>query len=167
MKKLLLPIVVLFLTVNLNTLVAQEYTNSVGIRGAFINPGITFDHFIASDRDVEGILGLRYGGFSITGLYKLRKQTAFNVPELCWYYGLGAHIGLYNAASYNYYSGGNLMEGGSGMVPEIGVDGIFGLEYKLTEVPFTVSLDLKPFFDVFNRSSDFIDIGVSIRYIIK
>lgn len=148
----------------------DSYTTAIGLRGGFTS-GLTIKHFIKSNAALEGILGTRWHGFNIAGLYELHKGNAFDVPELTWEYGGGLRIGSYPGRWYysdcddpldpdcnGYYSSSVIV---------IGLVGIGGLEYKFKEVPFTVSLDLMPYFDFVGWDGGFIDGSLSVRYIIK
>ena len=153
------------------------YKTGIGLRGGF-EGGITLKHFIKSQRALEGILsrGWGYGGIRITGLYEIHKPFP-GVKGLDWFYGLGAHIGFYNGSYYGYYGnrGGGYYDKNGKWHPTgyrdqyttVGIDGILGLEYQFTEIPFSVGLDIKPYFDFVGRGDNFADGAFSIRYTIK
>ncbi|MBA3899634.1 MAG: hypothetical protein H0X62_05395 [Bacteroidetes bacterium] len=139
-----------------------DYTTALGLRFGF-EGGITLKHFISSDRAIEGILSSAYAhrGIRLTGLYEI-YAGAFDVDGLSWFYGFGAHIGYgrYGRDRWNHYH--YRYDG-----PVIGIDGIIGMEYQIQEIPFSVSLDIKPAIDIIGfRSGHFGDIALSIRYII-
>jgi hypothetical protein len=78
---------------------------------------------------------------------------------LNFYYGIGGHIGFWDGRYYwNYNNDRNYTV--------IGIDGILGLEYNFKEIPFNLSIDWKPAFNL-NDSSGFWGDGgaISIRYI--
>jgi len=152
------------------------YKTGIGLRGGY-EGGITLKHFIKSDRAIEGILsrGWGYGGMRITGLYEIHKPFP-NVKGLDWFYGVGGHIGFYNEDYYGYRcdKDGYYDKDGdwhSGDCKKnyttIGIDGILGLEYQFAEIPFTIGLDIKPYFDLIGRGDHFGDGAFSIRYTIK
>lgn len=135
---------------------AQNYTTSLGLRGPF-NNGITLKHFISEQSALEGIFASRYRGFSFTGLYE-KHQGAFDVDQLQWYYGAGGHIGIYDDRSPWFED--------SDQKTVIGVDGIIGLEYTIQEIPFNISIDYKPAFNVVGHQGFWGDNGgISVRYI--
>lgn len=154
-----------------------SYTTSIGIRGGFTS-GISLKHFIKSDAALEFVVGSRWRGLSISGLYEWHKRNAFDVPELTWQYGVGARIGFYRGRYYYGSTAGNCQDPNNPKcynywndnrnLTAFGVVGIGGLEYKFNEVPFTVSLDLMPYI-YFNHweGGNFIDGSLSIRYILK
>jgi len=144
-----------FLIVFFLTAGAQDYKTGIGIRGGFSN-GLTVKHFISSESALEGLLTARWNGFLITGLYE-RHAQAFGVTGLYWYYGFGAHIGSWNHNykndRYDNYS-------------VIGIDGIIGIEYNITEIPFNISLDYKPGLNVVGKPLGLTDeVALSIRYV--
>ncbi len=144
---------------------AQEYSTGIGIRGGYITPGLTVKHFINEHAAIEGIIGSRWHGFSITALYEMHKDGALGIDNLDWQYGAGAHLGYYNGYYYYYYKNGTYYTREKGNVAAIGINGIFGLEYKFQEIPFTLSFDFMPYFDFTYRGTGFIDAGLSFRYV--
>jgi len=149
MKKILFVSIVL-ITAGLINLKAQDYKTSAGIR-AGLSTGITLKHFIATSDAVEGILTTRYGGFNVTGLYE-RHGGAFDTDHLYYFYGGGAHIGMWAEKDSPTYT-------------VIGIDGIIGLEYVFTEIPFNLSLDWKPGFNLIGYSGFWGDeVALSFRY---
>lgn len=93
-----------------------------------------------------------------------------------WFYGLGAHIGFYNEGYYGYKcdrdgyydKDGDWHRGEcKDRYTTVGIDGILGLEYQFNEIPFSIGLDIKPYFDFVGRGDHFGDGAFSIRYNIK
>lgn len=138
---------------------AQDYNTGIGVRGGYAN-GLTIKHFISSNTALEGILASRWKGFQLTGLYEIHNR-AFNTERLNWYYGFGAHVGFWDGDDTNDYWGD---PGKSYTV--IGIDGIIGLEYNFSEIPFNLSVDWKPAFNLSGHSGFWGDGGaLSFRYI--
>ncbi len=136
---------------------AQDYNTGIGFRGGPSN-GITVKHFVTSNAAVEGLLSTRWGGFNITGLYEIHAQ-AFDVPRLNWYYGAGGHIGFWDGGPNHPW-----LNRGSYTV--VGLDGILGMEYNIEPIPFNVSLDWKPAFNIIGYTGFWGDeVALSIRYI--
>ena len=154
-----------------NNICAQDYKTGIGLRGGWTG-GLTAKHFIKEGKALEGILstGWNWRGYQLTGLYEIHKAafTKDDVEGFFWYYGAGAHIGW--AYSYQQWHPTGTWTGywETHYYTAIGVDGIFGLEYKIQELPVTISLDVKPFIE-FSDYRDypfhFWDAGFSIRYI--
>ena len=73
---------------------AQDYNTGIGVRVGLFS-GLTVKHFANNKAAFEGLLTTRWQGFDFTGLYEIHDE-AFDVDNLKWYYGFGAHIGFYN-----------------------------------------------------------------------
>jgi len=122
----------------------SQYGNAIGIRGGETT-GLTFKKFSGTSAAFEGIASVWYKGLSFTVLYE-KYLPAFGAPNLNWYFGGGTHIAFKTGTStlntfgqrrYHY------RDGGLGL----GVDGIFGLEYKMPSAPVAISFDFKPFIE--------------------
>ena len=136
---------------------AQDYINSIGLRGG-LSQGITYKHFVTTTDAVDGILAMRWGGFSITGLYE-RHTPAFDVDYLYFFYGGGAHIGFWDGDANPWFD-----ENRGYTV--IGIDGVIGLEYVFREIPFNIALDWKPGFNLIGTTGFWGDeLALSLRFI--
>jgi opacity protein-like surface antigen len=135
---------------------ANDYNTAIGVRGGLYN-GLTIKHFMKSNVAVEGIITTRWQGYNVTGLYEIHAP-AFDTRRLKWYYGIGGHIGFWDGNDVHW---GKKDEN----YTVIGVDGILGLEYSFKEIPFNVSLDWKPAFDLIGYSHFWGDGGAfSVRF---
>lgn len=145
-----------FSTLALNS---SSYTNAIGVR-AIGTSGITIKHFTKNSRAVEGILGFWPNAFSATLLIE-QYANAFDEAGLNWYYGLGGHLSAKSDWVDGEPLGNRRVDGNVGL----GVDGIFGIEYKIREVPIAVSLDVKPFLEVTTNGSAFValDPGLGVK----
>lgn len=155
MKKALFAVILIsFLAI---TAEAQDYRTGIGVRGGLFT-GITLKHFISDRTAIEGLFETRWSGLGITGLYEIHNN-AFDVDRLNWYYGFGAHIGFYNGDNTPWGTT-------STSYSVIGVDGILGIEYNISEIPINISLDWKPVINLINYGGFWADGGaLSIRYI--
>ena len=154
MKKWFLIFVILMSFVcSLN---AQDYKTGIGLR-AGLPSGLTLKHFVNRNAAFEGLLTTRWQGFDITGLYEIQNR-AFDVAQLSWYYGGGAHIGFYNGR-YTYW-------GTYGTAYTVfGIDGIIGLEYTFSELPVNVGIDFKPVFNLIGYTGVWSDGALSVRFV--
>ncbi len=151
---------------------AQSYTFSLGGRGGFAN-GLTAKYFIGENKAIEGIFTRRYRGYTFTAIYEMHKNL--KTENLTWFYGLGGHIASYSSYYYygynrfNTYTYKNHVYKGyySEPISVLGIDAIIGLEYRFKEIPFTIGIDAKPFFDLVGGGDNYVDAAASIRYIIK
>ncbi|MGM0567469.1 MAG: hypothetical protein ACQESX_11975 [Bacteroidota bacterium] len=157
MKKIAFTILLTFFAFSFSN--AQDYNTGIGLRGGFAN-GLTVKHFISSNTALEGILSTRWKGFQLTGLYEIH-QRAFNTERLNFYYGFGGHVGFWDGDN----TGGDWGDSGESYTV-VGIDGILGLEYNFTEIPFNLSVDWKPAFNLVGHSGFWADGGaLSVRYI--
>lgn len=151
-------VLVLFALGSSTVVFGQDYKTAIGVRGGFPT-AISIKHFVNKTDAIEGFVTGYRGGFEITGLYE-KHANAFDVPYLNWYYGAGAHIGAFDSkiARPGYYYNGR----GRGFT--VGVDGILGLEYTLTEIPFAFGVDLKPALDLAPAPYLWFGGGISLRF---
>src|SRR5437764_15254011 len=78
---------------------SDSYTHAAGVK-IFDGGGISYKQFLTAQNAAE-IIGYFYTkGFRLTGLYEVHNDIN-GVSGLKWYYGVGAHIGFYNA-SFNH-----------------------------------------------------------------
>jgi hypothetical protein len=156
MKKLI--IITTFLLLISMTGHGQEYRSGFGFRGGLSN-GVTFKHFITPYGAIEGLLTARYHGFNVTGLYEIHTEP-FNIYNLYFYYGFGGHIGSWQNIYGKHWWDDNVNHS------IIGIDGIVGLEYNFRDIPFCISLDYKPGFNIIGYPKFWSDeFSLSLRYV--
>lgn len=153
------------------------YTTGIGLRGGGWSSGLTVKHFLSGKNNVafEGLLTREYQARGGRLTLLLEKHVPISdFKGLQFYYGAGAHIGSYRGRYYfedvrfrrnkdkfyyrqYWYDDANYIVGGA--------DLILGLEYKMEDLPFTVGVDYKPFFEVFDGYTGFYnDAAVSLRF---
>lgn len=137
----------------------SNYKTAIGVR-AIGTSGLTIKHFRNSTTAIEGIVGFWPNAFSATALIE-KHATAFDEPGLRWYYGIGGHI----AGKSDWVQGNEFGYSRRAGDLGLGVDGIFGIEYKISEVPIAVSLDVKPFLEVTTGGNAFLalDPGLGVK----
>lgn len=113
---------------------SSSYTTALGVK--FYPGAISIKHFLGDNKAVEGLGYFWSHGFRITGLYEIHGDIT-DIDGLKWYIGPGAHVGFYSTK----YGGGS----------SIGVDGVLGLDYKITGAPINLSLDWQPSFEFGNN----------------
>ncbi len=155
-------ITTLILLIMAATVSAQrDYETGIGFR-AGVSSGLTVKHFMTERKAWEAILSTRWEGFLLTGLYELH-QDVFNTTNFNFFYGVGGHIGEWpgDIPHHPWF-------GDKNSHLAIGIDGIIGLEYTFDEIPFSISLDWKPTFNIAEHAAFLADeAGLSIRYVIK
>jgi hypothetical protein len=183
-------IALLITAVPVNALAQQKeksaggpYKTGIGGRIGF-EGGLTLKHFVSGTGAIEGIIttGWFYRGFRIIGLYEYQKSFGAGAEGLSWFAGGGFHLGFYDNAYYGYGYGYGNYYGAYGYYDKhgnwhpvgyrssytsIGIDFIAGLEFVFPKAPLSISLDVKPFFDLYGRGSRYLDGALSVRYTIK
>ncbi len=138
------------------------YKTAYGLRGGGTS-GLTIKHFINSSTALEGIVGIWPYTISLTGLYETYANAG--AEGLSWYYGGGGHItfesGTYHERDY-YYRRDHYRAEGLGL----GIDGVLGLEYKIRQIPFAISFDIKPMIEVNVNGGNFfaLDPGLGVKF---
>lgn len=141
---------------------SRTYSTAIGLRAGETS-GLTFKQFIGSRSALEGIIGIWGNGFTATLLYE-HHTTAFNVSGLNWYYGVGGHVSGSSSRSYYHHHNHRHDLYSHGSVG-LGVDGIFGMEYKIPQTPIAVSLDVKPYVEIITTGGVWtsLDPGLGIK----
>lgn len=147
-------------------LAAQNYTQAVGIRGGTIS-GVTYRHKISELEAYEGIAHFKGNSIMLAILKEHFQPYSVDFSEFLFLmYGYGLHVGYkytdhYSSifGTFNYYK--------KLFTPIFGIDGFIGLEYRINEIPFIVSVDYKPFFEFSTRQFFNINLGdvaFSLKY---
>jgi hypothetical protein len=150
-----------FLILGTLSIQAQPYNKSIGIRAGGAS-GITYKQFLSSENAFELLANFRWNGFLFTGLYEWQKPIS-EINGLSYYAGFGAHLAHFqdNASYPNNWN--NKWPRESFTV--IGVSGILGLEYTFSEIPFSLSIDYLPRFNIIGHTGGWFNDGaLSIRY---
>ena len=154
-KFILLAFVLISAFVSSAQKTGSTYRTALGLK--FWPGGITLKHFVADNRALEGI-GYFWGhGFRFTGLYEIHGDIN-GAAGLKWYVGPGAHIGVYNDT---WYHGSHVYADGA---VSFGIDGVLGLDYKITGAPINLSLDFQPSFEILSHPYFSGWGGLAIRY---
>ncbi|OWP63597.1 hypothetical protein CDA63_08440 [Hymenobacter amundsenii] len=154
------------------------YNTGIGLRGGGWSTGLTVKHFLSGKNNVafEGLLTREYDarGGRLTLLLEKHLPLA-DIRGLQFYYGAGAHLGVYQGRYYfddvrfrrgkdKYYYRQYAYDESNHVVG--GADFILGLEYKFPDLPFVAAVDYKPFFEVFRGYTGFYnDAALSLRFV--
>jgi hypothetical protein len=138
---------------------SSEYKAAFGLRAGETS-GITFKYNTTSSTGFEIIAGIWSNWLSLTGLYE-KRAAAFNVEGMKWFYGAGGHV-VFKTSTY--YNEGRTYDRGDQFA--LGVDGIVGLEYKIPQIPFAISLEVKPLMEINADGNMFlsIDPGFGVKF---
>lgn len=151
MKKSLLTIII---SISALVMFSQSYKTSYGVRTGYTS-GFMAQFIIDDNKYFNSILSFRNRGLQVTGLRQFYKDFSVKGTNLHMYYGYGAHVGYSNYHfNYNYHSEIYITYE-KRFCPEIGIDGNLGAEYHLTNMPFAICLDYKPFLQIIGN--DFLE----------
>ena len=160
MKKVISLLIVVSGFLFVKDLSAQYRT---GVGGYFGNwMGVTVKQYMNTnaDQSMEGLLINNNDLWRLTGIYAWNKSVrapGMQVSGLNWHYGIGLHAGYYNdktaLESFEY-----------------GIDAQIGLELLFGEMPFSIGLDLNPFYSIpaggRKYTGSLIAGGIVLRYLI-
>ncbi|REK00364.1 MAG: hypothetical protein DWQ44_04060 [Bacteroidetes bacterium] len=155
---------------------AQHYSKGIGLRAGKFNTGITFKNFFATDNATALQLDLYYtnvasGGYTLKGFYI--KQIPFNVPiiqlPLDFIFGGGINIGYFPFDPQGYYKreekDANYYDSS---VISVGAGATIQIEYQIKKIaPVTLGIEVVPFYEIINPGPEYVDVGVSIRYVFR
>ncbi|MDA3817311.1 MAG: hypothetical protein PF486_08035 [Prolixibacteraceae bacterium] len=143
---------------------AQNYNRSLGVRTGssrsifyeIPNDGLSSYRFMLTSRN---------GGQNVAAMKIFRHYRMPELPEyLTFYYGYGAHAGYvrwkeeYDNRVDRHFS-----------APIAGLDALVGLAYDFTEIPVSLTIDARPFFDygganIFSISPGDICLGAILHF---
>lgn len=166
MKKKILLIAFLLLTsaiiVNAQN-VTNDYKTAIGFKS--LPGGISYKHFISNNNAVEGIMYFDRDVTRFTALYEIHYDIQSTIEGLKWFIGPGVHLGGWTPT----FKANNPKKSGLSTMG-VGLDGIIGIDYKIDALPFDISVDWQPSFNLTSYSylsSGITWGGVAFRYTIK
>lgn len=147
MKKFIILIIICLPTVGF----AQLYDHAIGIR-AGQTPGIEYRFYTDDANSYKFLLGTRNDGIQFHAFKEFHKYDLFTfTDQLILFYGVGIHAGYEQWDEYHANNNVQWYEQKSAFLT--GMDGLAGLEYMFYEVPISLGIELKPYFDVLGRDN--------------
>lgn len=154
------------------TVDAQNSSSSIGLRLGGLS-GITYKYIDDNLKGFELMLGGKEKGIVFCGLLEKYKPIATNrIAGMYFYFGVGGHSGytkykveykeMINDKTYYYEN-----EESS---PVLGGDFLLGVEYNFETIPLRISLDYKPYIEIFGKDDfrvDMWDMGFTLSYVIN
>jgi hypothetical protein len=160
---------------------SQKYYTGIGARFGKFNTGLTFKHFYAPENryglEIDAFYtNIPQGGYTLKGLYLVQNRIKIPILELPldFIFGGGVHLAYFpwhadinDPGYYKKVDGSKVPYYKSVVVA--GVDGSVQLEYKIPmrKVPFTLNVDVNPFFEFVNPGPEWLDFGASVRYVFR
>ncbi len=144
---------------------SQDFRYAAGIRAGYTG-GIEFRIYTDELNSYKFLLGSRQNGAVIHALKEFHKPGLFSFTDhLNFVYGGGLHVGYerwnQRFSRYNsvyYVTNTDFIAG---------IDGLAGLEYMFPEVPISLGIEVKPYFDLFGREIfdlELFDFAFTVKY---
>lgn len=161
MKKFILLTILFFPAV----VFAQISENAIGIRGG-LTPGIEYRFYTDDANSYKFLLGTRDNGIQLHILKEFHRYDMFSfTDQLVFFYGAGLHAG-YQQWDVRHLQN-NLSWYDTRTAFLAGLDGIAGLEYEFYEVPISLGMEVKPYFDILGREMfniELFDFAFTLKY---
>lgn len=157
MKRLVLAALIVSLNAS-----AQQYNTAIGAKFGY--PGwasINLKHFFGGPSAIDASIGGGRNYFWIQALY----ERNYGITDgLEWYWGLGGDIGFWSNGYKYYHPKYDKYYGGTWLA----LDGVIGLEYTFSEIPFNIALDLGPSVRLYPYTGyGWFTSSLALRYAIK
>jgi len=145
---------------------SQEFRYAAGIRAGYTG-GVEFRIYTDELNSYKFLLGTRQNGAVIHAMKEFHQPGLFSfTDQLNFVYGGGLHVG-YERWNQRYFRNNNSVYYASGTDYIAGIDGLAGLEYMFAEVPLSLGIEAKPYFDLFGRKVfdlELFDLAFTIKY---
>jgi hypothetical protein len=169
MKKLIFTIFILSLITS-SLVNAQLSSRQAGFRFGY-RSGIFYQMTTEAGNAEIGynaLLSFNNNGLQLTGLKIIYENSLNSVsPNLFFAWGYGGHVG-FMYSDHLKFMGENYYFPQERFCPLFGADGWVAAEYRISDIPLTISLNFKPFIEVtipaFVRVVP-TDFGFSISYV--
>lgn len=148
---------------------AQKSVIQAEVNAGLLSYGAGVRFFTDKKSAVHAIVSVNHGfsSYRLTGLYE-EHQSFQNIAGLSWYAGAGMHTGFKMpglSTDSKTGSDGIVFSPNERVEPDapepgkfyLGATVIFGLQYHFNNSPLSVSADLKPYVNFFNRESKLFD----------
>ena len=135
---------------------SQEFRQAVGIRAGYTG-GVEFRIYTNELNSYKFLLGARERGAVFHAIKEFHRPDLFSfTDQLNFVYGFGVHAGYERwDQRYYHYQRSNYVTHTAFIA---GIDGLAGLEYMFREVPVSLGVEVKPYFDLFGR--EMFDLGL-------
>lgn len=162
MKKLIL--FAAFVILNC-TAFPQEFRYAAGIRAGYTS-GVEFRIYTNELNSYKFLLGSRMDGAVFHALKEFHQHGLFSfTDQLNFVYGGGLHVGYERWNTRYYRTNSSYYVTNTDFIA--GIDGLAGLEYMFAEVPLSLGIEAKPYFDLFGRKVfdlELFDFAFTIKY---
>jgi len=124
---------------------AQGYNQSAGIRLG-LSPGFEYRIFSDDANSYKFLLSTRDRGLQLHLFKEFHQYDMFSfTDQLVLFYGAGIHAGYERWDVTHYNNNSQWKDTRSAFIA--GLDGLVGLEYLFYEVPISLGIEAKPYFE--------------------
>ena len=145
--------------------VAQTFENAIGVRGG-ITAGIEYRYYTNDANAYKFLLGTRNDGLQLHAMKEFHQYDLFSrTDRLVFFYGAGMHAGY--EKWLKKYADQNSVWYQDRYAFLAGMDALVGLEYMFYEVPISLGIEAKPYFDIFGSHMfkvELFDIAFTLKY---
>ncbi len=161
MKRLFILVILLLPA----TLFAQTFNKAIGIRGG-LSSGIEYRIYTNDANSYKFLLATRDDGIQLHAFKEFHQFDMFSFSEqLTFFYGVGVHFGYEQWDKQYVQNNTSWYEERTALLA--GLDGLAGVEYLFYEVPLSIGLEAKPYFDVLGREMfniELFDVAFTLKY---
>lgn len=163
MRRFLFFLILFFLG---NTAFSQGFNQAVGIRAGW-TPGFEYRIFTNDYNSYKFLLSTRDRGVQFHAFKEFHHYDLFDFTDkITFVYGGGIHIG-YERWDEPYYNFNSLFYKTSTSLIA-GADLLAGLEYTFYEVPVSLGVEIKPYFDLWGKEIfklNLFDFAFTVKYL--
>lgn len=144
---------------------SQDFRYAAGIRAGY-TAGVEFRIYTDELNSYKFLLGTRQNGAVIHALKEFHQPGLFSFTNhLNFVYGGGLHVGYERWNRRYYRTNSSYYVTNTDFIA--GIDGLAGLEYMFPEVPLSLGIEAKPYFDLFGRKVfdlELFDFAFTVKY---
>jgi hypothetical protein len=129
-----------------NTAQSRSYKTAAGVK-LWNGAGLNLKTFISEKSALEFTGFFNRFGTTISGLYEIHGDLNTE-GNFKWYIGFGGHVNLFKNTT------------------GVGVDGVIGLDYKISDLPLNIAFDWQPdvSFGIADKNGLNSRAGLAVRY---
>lgn len=161
-----LLLILIFGTMFLYPVSAQNYTRDMGIRFGGL-PAFTYRQYNGETEALELIASTSWRNLRLTAMKEYFKPAFMQFSNnINFVYGYGAHVGFTYSDRYRLLFKTYYLDEWR-LSPVFGIDAILGFEYTPGDLPFIFGIDFKPFFEFSTTRIFYIfldDASLSLKY---
>lgn len=163
MKRFLILII---LIISGSYLWAQGFNQAIGIRGG-LSSGFEYRIYTDDANSYKFLLSTRDRGLQFHILKEFHQYDMFSfTDQLVFFYGAGIHAGYERWDEFHLQNNVSWYNTRTSAIA--GLDGLVGLEYVFQEVPVSLGVEAKPYFEFFGREMfdlNLFDFAFTVKYL--